>query len=60
MMADIHGRVVILKDNKPKYLLIGRRSGLPDLRSDRGREAGNYLQTNYETAQPAFEELVKI
>ena len=21
-MADIHGRVVILKDNKPKYLLI--------------------------------------
>ena len=21
-MADIHGRVVILKDNKPKYLLV--------------------------------------
>ena len=29
--ADIYGRVVILKDNKPKYLLIDLDQESPDL-----------------------------
>ena len=59
-MADLHGRVVILKDNKPKYLLIDleQESLIYDLTEEEKMEiASKRIPRQY---KPAFEELVKI
>jgi len=59
-MADIHGCVVILKDNKPKYLLIDleQESLIYDLTEEEKMEiASKRIPRQY---KPAFEELVKI
>ena len=58
-MADIHGRVVILKDNKPKYLLInlGQEALIYDLTEEEKLEiASKRMMKQY---KPAFEELAK-
>ena len=58
-MADIHGRVVILKDNKPKYLLIDleRDAQIYDLTEEEKLEiAAKRIMKQY---KPAFEELAK-
>ena len=47
-MADIYGRVVILKDNKPKYLLI-----------DREQEALIYDLTEEEMLEIASKRILK-
>ena len=59
-MADIHGCVVILKDNKPEYLLIDleQESLIYDLTEEEKMEiASKRIPRQY---KPAFEELVKI
>lgn len=59
-MADIHGCVVILKANKPKYLLIDleQESLIYDLTEEEKMEiASKRISRQY---KPAFEELVKI
>ena len=59
-MADIHGCVVILKDNKPKYLLIDleQESLIYDLTEEEKMEiASKRIPRQY---KPAFEELAKI
>ena len=59
-MADIHGCVVILKDNKPKYLLIDleQESLIYDLTEEEKMEiASKRIPRQY---KPAFEELVII
>ena len=56
-MADIHGRVVILKDNKPKYLLIDldQEALIYDLTEEEKLEiATKRILKQY---KPAFEEL---
>ena len=58
-IADIHGRVVILKDNKPKYLLIDleQESLIYDLTDEEKLEiASKRIMRQY---KPAFEELAK-
>ena len=58
-MADIHGCVVILKDNKPKYLLIDldQESLIYDLTDEEKIEiASKRILKQY---KPAFEELAK-
>ena len=58
-IADIHGRVVILKDNKPKYLLINleQESLIYDLTDEEKLEiASKRIMKQY---KPAFEELAK-
>lgn len=58
-MADIHGRVVILKDNKPKYLLIDldQEALIYDLTEEEKLEiATNRILKQY---NPAFEELAE-
>ena len=58
-MADIHGRVVILKDNKPKYLLIDleQEALIYDLTEEEKLEiASKRMIKQY---KPAFEELAK-
>ena len=57
--ADNYGRVVILKDNKPKYLLIDleQESLIYDLTDDEKLEiASKRIMKRY---KPAFEELAK-
>ena len=59
-VADNYGRVVILKDNKPKYLLIDleQESLIYDLTEEEKMEiASKRIPRQY---KPAFEELVKI
>ena len=58
-MADSYGRVVILKDNKPKYLLIDleQESLIYDLTDEEKLEiASKRIMKKY---QPAIEELAK-
>ena len=58
-MADIHGRVVILKDNKPKYLLVDleQESLIYDLTEEEKLEiASKRIMKQH---KPAFEELSK-
>ena len=58
-MADCYGRVVILKDNKPKYLLIDleQESLIYDLTDEEKLEiASKRIMKQY---KPAFEELAK-
>ena len=58
-MADIHGRVVILKDNTPKYLLIDldQESLIYDLTDEEKLEiASKRIMKQY---KPAYEELAK-
>ena len=58
-MADSHGRVVILKDKKPKYLLIDldQESLIYDLTDEDKLEiASKRILRQY---KPAFEELAK-
>lgn len=58
-IADIHGRVVILKDNKPKYLLIDldQEALIYDLTEEEKLEiASKRIMKQY---KPAFEELAK-
>ena len=58
-MADIHGRVVILKDNKPKYLLIDldQESLIYDLTEEEKLEiASKRILRQY---RPTFKELPK-
>ena len=58
-MADCYGRVVILKDNKPKYLLINleQESLIYDLTDEEKLEiASKRIMKQY---KPAFEELAK-
>lgn len=58
-MAGSHGRVVILKDNKPKYLLIDleQESLIYDLTDEEKLEiASKRIMKQY---KPAFEELAK-
>ena len=58
-IADSHGRAVILKDNKPKYLLIDleQESLIHDLTDEEKLEiASNRILKQY---KPAFEELAK-
>ena len=58
-MADIHGRVVILKDNKPKYLLVDLEQEwlIYDLTEEEKQEiASKRIMRQY---TPAFEELAK-
>lgn len=58
-MADCYGRVVILKDNKPKYLLIDldQEALIYDLTEDEKQEiAAKRIVRQYE---PAFEKLAK-
>ena len=58
-MADIHGHVVILKDNKPKYLLIDleQENLIYDLTEEEKLEiASKRILKQY---KPAFEELAK-
>lgn len=57
--ADNYGRVVLLKDNKPKYLLIDleQESLIYDLTDDEKLEiASKRIMKRY---KPAFEELAK-
>ena len=57
--ADNYGRVVILKDNKPKYLLIDleQESLIYDLTDDEKLEiASKRIMKRY---KPAFEKLAK-
>lgn len=58
-MADIHGRVVILKDNKPKYLLIDldQEALIYDLTEEERLEIASKRIMNQH--RPAFEELAK-
>ena len=58
-MADCYGRVVILKDNKPKYLLIDleQETLIYDLTEEEKQEiAYKRIMKQY---KPAFEELSK-
>ena len=58
-MADSHGRVVILKDNKPKYLLIDldQEALIYDLTEEEKLEiASKRIMKRY---KPAFGELAK-
>ena len=58
-MADIHGRVVILKDNKPKYLLVDleQESLIYDLTEKEKQEiASKRIMRQHKSA---FEELAK-
>lgn len=58
-MADIHGHVVILKDNKPKYLLIDldQEALIYDLTEEEKLEiASKRIMKQH---KPAFEELAK-
>ena len=58
-MADIHGRVVILKDNKPKYLLIDleQETLIYDLTEEEKLEiASKRIMRQHKSA---FEELAK-
>lgn len=58
-MADIHGRVVILKDNKPKYLLIDldQEALIYDLTEEERLEiASKRIMNQY---RPTFKELPK-
>ena len=58
-MADHHGSVVILKDNKPKYLLIDleQESLIYDLTDEEKLEiTSKRIMKQY---KPAFEELAK-
>ena len=58
-IAEIHGCVVILKDNKPKYLLIDleQESLIYDLTEEEKLEiASKRIMRQY---KPAFEELAK-
>ena len=58
-MADNHGRVVILKDNKPKYLLIDldQEALIYDLTEEEKLEiASKRIMKQH---KPAFEELSK-
>ena len=58
-LADIHGRVVILKDNKPKYLLVDleQESLIYDLTEEEKLEiASKRIMKQH---KPAFEELAK-
>ena len=58
-MADSHDRVVILKDNKPKYLLIDleQEALIYDLTEEEMLEiAAKRIMKRY---KPAFEELAK-
>ena len=58
-MADIHGRVVILKDNKPKYLLIDldQEALIYDLTEEEKLEiASKRIMKQH---KPTFEELSK-
>lgn len=58
-MADSHGRVAILKDNKPKYLLIDldQEALIHDLTEEEKLEiASKRILRQY---KPAFEELAK-
>ena len=58
-MADCYGRVVILKDNKPKYLLIDldQEALIYDLTAEEMLELASKRITNQ--YKPAFEELSK-
>lgn len=58
-IADIHGRVVILKDHKPKYLLIDldQETLIYDLTEEEKQEiAAKRIMKQH---KPAFEELAK-
>ena len=58
-LADIHGRVVILKDNKPKYLLIDleQEALIYDLTEEEKLEiATKRIMKQY---KPAFEKLAE-
>ena len=58
-IADIHGRVVILKDNKPKYLLVDleQESLIYDLTEEEKQEiASKRIMRQHKSA---FEELAK-
>ena len=58
-MADIHGHVVILKDNKPKYLLIDldQEALIYDLTEEEKLEiASKRIMRQH---KPAFEKLAK-
>lgn len=58
-MADIHGRVVILKDNKPKYLLVDleQESLIYDLTEEEKLEiASKRIMRQH---KPTFEKLAK-
>ena len=58
-LADIYGRVVILKDNKPKYLLIDleQEALIYDLTEEEKMEiTSKRIMKQY---KPAFEELAK-
>ena len=58
-MADSYGRVVIIKDNKPKYLLIDleQEALIYDLTEEEKLEiASKRIMKQY---RPAFEELAK-
>ena len=58
-MADIHGRVVILKDNKPKYLLIDleQEALIYDLTEEEKLEI--VTKRTMKQYKPAFDELSK-
>ena len=58
-MTDIHGHVVILKDNKPKYLLIdlGQEALIYDLTEEEKLEIAS--KRIMQQHKPAFEELPK-
>ena len=58
-MADIYGRVVILKDNKPKYLLVDleQEALIYDLTDEEKLDiAAKRIMKRY---RPAFDELSK-
>lgn len=58
-IADVHGRVVILKDNKPKYLLIDleQEALIYDLTDEEKLDiASKRIMKRY---RPAFDELSK-
>ena len=58
-LADIHGRVVILKDNKPKYLLIDldQETLIYDLTEEEKLEIAS--KRSMRQYKSAFEELAK-
>ena len=58
-MADCYGRVVILKDNKPKYLLIDldQETLIYDLTEEEKLEIAS--KRSMRQYKPAFEELSK-
>ena len=58
-LADIHGRVVILKDNKPKYLLIDleQEALIYDLTEEEKLEI--VTKRTMKQYKPAFDELSK-